>query len=115
MFFESFFSFPQSFGPFFLFFFSSFLGACEPSDGVASRGVLKAKSTANLERIYAKVGAKSHANLGHFLLPKNFPNGENASNDVNNSASYCNEQHYPQKSGKKPLEFPVTGPWLILP
>jgi hypothetical protein len=58
MFSVSFFPLRQNLWPFFIFLFSYFLGACEPSDGVASKGVLCAESTANLGENRAFLGGK---------------------------------------------------------
>jgi hypothetical protein len=59
MFWGSFVSLSQSFcrfPPLSYFLIFLFLGAYEPSDGVASRGVFRAQSTANLGQISANLG-----------------------------------------------------------
>jgi hypothetical protein len=81
MFLRSFFSLSQSSAPFFIFLFSYFLGACEPSDGAASRGVFGAQFTVNLVRNLCKLGAKSGVKLGHNLVPQPATDDKNDPND----------------------------------
>jgi hypothetical protein len=75
-----FFSVCQSFRPFFLFFFSSFLGGREPTDGAASEASLGAQFRANMERDSGKVGAKFKVNMGLYFLPQFGANGKNDPN-----------------------------------
>jgi hypothetical protein len=78
MFLALFFSLRQGVQPFLIFLFFLFLGVCEPSDSVASRGVFRAESTANLGRNFSKLRVESTAKLGPNLT---LPFGANGKND----------------------------------
>jgi hypothetical protein len=66
MFFGSFLPLCQSFRPFFLFFFSSFLGVRKAANSNVLSAVFSAESAAKLGRKFGKFGVKSTANLGLF-------------------------------------------------
>ena len=79
MFKVSFFSLCQSFRPFFLFFFSSFLGPREARNGAVLRALFGANSPStwgkfhvNLGQIHCELGANSMSQLGanFFVCPK---------------------------------------------